>query len=325
MKSKELSYKDVLLLPNFSEVDSRKDVDTTFIFTKGSKIYKFRLPIVPANMKTVTDTKLSYLLDKKQYFYIMHRFGESNSVLCNPSYHWYQDDRPGILSISVGVNSESISFINKFKQLKLQEPNFITIDIAHGFCAKMYNMIQLIKSNFPESFLIAGNICTSKAAECLTKWGADCIKVGIGTGSVCITRMRTGFSRPQFSAILECRKATNIPIIADGGIEEDGDIAKALVAGANMVMIGGSLAGYEESPGGTIVSSSGNLVKEFYGSASEYNKEDKSFIEGRRIEVPYRGSIFDRLERMEQSLRSSISYAGGKDLTAFNNVEWICC
>jgi GMP reductase len=146
--------------------------------------------------------------------------------------------------------------------------------------------------------------------------------------SVCTTKLQTGFSRPQFSAVLECSKSAKKPIVADGGITYNGDIAKALVAGADMVMCGGIFAGHDESPGErvTYVDERGNTIgegKSFFGSASEHNKNAKKHVEGKKIVVHIKGPIAETYQQITESLRSSISYAGGQDLSAFNSLEWV--
>lgn len=310
--NKELHYHDVLLLPNRAVVNSRSEVNTHM--TLGD--FTFKLPIVPANMKTIIDFNLAKWLCQNNYFYIMHRFGIDIVEFAQ------QIKRLGPISISVGVNEDSKEVIKKLHKHNLK-PHYITIDIAHGYCTKMLVMINFIKKYFPNTFIIAGNVCTSEATEALNDWGANAIKCGIGSGLSCITKIQTGFSRPQFTAVLECAKISKVPIIADGGVLESGDIAKALVAGAKMVMVGGILAAFEESPGKKIIYPDGRIVKEYFGSASEHNKGVKEYVEGRKIEIPFRGSIVDKYKELDQSLRSSISYAGGNDLNAFNGVKWV--
>jgi len=184
-------------------------------------------------------------------------------------------------------------------------------------------MLEHMKKHLPASFVIAGNVCTTEGAQALAEWGANAVKVGVGPGSVCHTKLKTGFSRPQFTAVMECSSAVAIPVIADGGVVENGDVAKALVAGARMVMVGRLLAGFEESPGRKIIHEDGRITKEYFGSASENNKGVKEYVEGCRVEIPYRGSIADKLLDMEHSLRSGVSYAGGTDLNAFAGVKWV--
>ena len=310
----ELHFSNVLLLPKYSEVKSRSEVSTSQRL--GSRT--FVMPIIPANMKTVVDLDMAIYFAKHNLFYVMHRFGDTLEFCERMA------DEEKYISISVGVNEDSQKLIMDLSKRRSQvKPHYVTIDIAHGHCLKMKNMIKFIKKEIPYVFLIAGNVCTREATDDLTEWGADAIKVGIASGSVCVTKFQTGFSRPQFSAVLDCAKNATVPIISDGGIEHNGDIAKALVAGAHFVMVGRGLAGFEESPGRKVIHDDGRITKEYYGSASEHNKGMKEYVEGCRIEIPYRGSIADKIKELRQSLSSSISYAGGHDLTAFKSVDWV--
>lgn len=310
---RELHYKDVLLLPKFSMVRSRECVDLRCTLGRST----FKLPVVPANMKTVIDASMAAWLATHGYFYVMHRFGVDTFKFASD-----MNAENLCVSISVGVNDDSRDVITRLANAKV-DPHYVTIDIAHGHCFKMQSMINHIKNTLPDSFLIAGNVCTEEGARDLETWGADAVKVGVGPGSVCHTKLKTGFSRPQFSAVLACSKAIKVPVIADGGVVENGDIAKALVAGAKMVMVGRLLAGFEESPGKKIIHEDGRITKEYFGSASEHNKGAKEYVEGCRIEIPFRGSIEDKLKEIEQNLRSSVSYAGGDKLDALKSVQWV--
>jgi GMP reductase len=310
---KELHYSDVLLLPNMAEVNSRSDV---FIEQTLGNIH-WDLPVVPANMKTIIDFNLAKWLVDHNHFYIMHRFGIDTLQFAKDIY-----DAVKIVSISIGVNDDSKEVITKLSEQKIPI-DYVTIDIAHGHSPKMRDMLHFIKIALPKVFVIAGNVCTVEGTEDLCMWGADAVKVGVASGKVCITKLQTGFSRPQFTAVLECASVSKVPIIADGGISETGDIAKALVAGASWVMTGNLLAGYTENPSKLVTNPDGFLVKEYYGSASEHNKGVKEYVEGCRVEIPYRGAIEGKYKEIEQGLRSSISYAGGHDLSAFNHVKWV--
>ena len=187
----------------------------------------------------------------------------------------------------------------------------------------MIEMIGHIKKHLPDSFVIAGNVGTPEAVRDLENAGADATKVGIGPGKVCITKIKTGFGTGgwQLAALRWCAKAASKPIIADGGIRTHGDIAKSVRFGASMVMIGSLFAGHEESPGQT-VEIDGKQVKEYFGSASEFQKGERKNVEGKKMYVDSKGSIFDTLTEMEQDLQSSISYAGGKTLSAIRNVDY---
>lgn len=185
-------------------------------------------------------------------------------------------------------------------------------------------MIKYIKQNIPNSFLIAGNVGTPEAVRELENAGADATKVGIGPGKVCITKLKTGFGTGgwQLAAIRLCAKAASKPIIADGGVRNDGDIAKSIRFGASMVMIGSLLAGHEESPG-KVIEKDGQKYKAYFGSASQYQKGEYKNVEGKRMLVPYKGKIMDTLTEMQQDLQSSISYGGGKDLLSLRKVDYV--
>ncbi|MDR0480112.1 MAG: IMP dehydrogenase, partial [Burkholderiaceae bacterium] len=171
---------------------------------------------------------------------------------------------------------------------------------------------------------IAGNVATPEAVIDLENWGADATKVGVGPGKVCITRHKTGFGTGdwQLSALKWCARVATKPIIADGGIRHHGDIAKSIRFGATMVMIGSLLAGHEESPGQT-VQVDGERFKEYYGSASDFNKGERRHVEGKRILEPIKGHIADTLAEMQQDLQSAISYAGGKKLLDIRKVNYV--
>ena len=173
--------------------------------------------------------------------------------------------------------------------------------------------------------MIAGNVGTPEAIIDLETWGADATKVGIGPGKVCITRMKTGFGTGgwQLSALKWCARVATKPIIADGGIREHGDIAKSVRFGATMVMIGSMLAGLEESPGKTVVDESGKRFKEYFGSASDFNKGEYKHVEGKRILEPVKGTLAATLKEMEEDVQSSISYSGGTHLMDIRKVNYV--
>ncbi|WP_199155655.1 IMP dehydrogenase, partial [Chromobacterium sp. ASV23] len=174
----------------------------------------------------------------------------------------------------------------------------------------------------PNTFLIGGNVATAEAARDLESWGCDAIKAGIAGGRVCITKNKTGFHRPMVSTVRDCVSAVTVPVIADGGIVEHGDIAKALVCGATMIMAGSLFAGYDESAG-DIVEIGGKHYKEYFGSASQFNKGAYVNVEGKKILVEYKGSMGKLLRELQEDLQSSVSYAGGDCLSALREVEMI--
>ena len=223
----------------------------------------------------------------------------------------------------IGVKAEEFALVDEFKKENLT-PEYITIDIAHGHSNAVIEMIQYIKKNLPETFIIAGNVGTPEAVRELENAGADATKVGIGPGKVCITKLKTGFGTGgwQLAAVRWCAKAATKPIIADGGIRDHGDIAKSIRFGATMVMIGSLFAGHEESPGEEKIVD-GKAVKEYFGSASEFQKGERKNVEGKKIFIDSKGSIFDTLTEMEQDLQSAISYAGGTTLQAIRKVDYV--
>ncbi|PFN76989.1 GMP reductase [Neobacillus bataviensis] len=308
-------YEDIQLVPAKSIVNSRTECDTTVTF--GGRTFK--LPVVPANMQTIIDEKIAVYLAENNYFYIMHRFQPEKRL----DFVKDMQARGLYASISVGVKEDEYRFIKELAEENLT-PEYITIDIAHGHSNAVINMIQHIKKHLPGSFVIAGNVGTPEAVRELEHAGADATKVGIGPGKVCITKIKTGFGTGgwQLAALRWCAKAASKPIIADGGIRTHGDIAKSVRFGASMVMIGSLFAGHEESPGET-VEKDGELYKEYFGSASEFQKGEKKNVEGKKMYVKFKGSLQDTLVEMEQDLQSSISYAGGNKLSAIRNVDYV--
>ena len=310
-------FDDINLIPKKCIVSSRSECDTSLKFGN----FTFKLPIVPANMECVLDVDLSRKLAENGYFYILHRFLTDDEII---KFVKSMNDNGLISSISLGVNQDSYELFDKLIN-NGSKIDFITVDIAHGHAIKMERMIKYIKENSPSTFVIAGNVSTVEAVFELEKWGADAVKVGIGPGSACTTYPSTGFGSRncQASTIYHCATVANIPIVADGGIKNPGDIAKSLALGATMIMTGGLLSGYNDSPGHT-VEVDGKLFKEFWGSASSFQSGKSNRIEGRKTLVEFKNeSILDGLKYIEECLQSSISYGGGKDLDAFINVQWV--
>ncbi|MCW3778571.1 GMP reductase [Levilactobacillus namurensis] len=284
-------YEDIQLIPNKCVLESRSEADTTINF--GGRT--FRIPVVPANMETVINEPLAVWLAQNDYFYVMHRFQPA----------------------------ERRGFIDELAAADLT-PEYITIDIAHGHANSVIRMIQKIKETLPGSFVIAGNVGTPEAVRELENAGADATKVGIGPGKACITKLKTGFGTGgwQLAALRLCAKAARKPIVADGGIRYNGDIAKSIRFGASMVMIGSKLAGHEQSPGSKLTID-GRVYKQYWGSASEKQKGAYRNVEGKQMLVPYRGDIADTLQEIHQDLQSSISYAGGRNLLDIRTVDYV--
>lgn len=318
--AREYNYQDVYLRPARTVVNSRKECDTSVIFGP----HKFKMPVYASNMKSVVNEDTCEFFARRGWFYTMHRFN------VDPVAFVSRMQENGLLaSISIGVNEDTII---QLKQLQVAglSPEYITLDVANAWCPKAERMIKYVKEHF-DSFLIVGNIATPAAAQEIHAWGADALKAGIAGGKVCITKNKTGFHRPMVSTVLDCASYTQsagIPLIADGGIVEHGDIAKAFACGATLVMAGSLFAGYDQSAGNIIeVTMDGRSLprafKEYYGSASQYNKGEYKNVEGKKILIDYRGNLERLLVELEEDLQSSISYVGGTKLADLINAEII--
>lgn len=307
-------YDNILLLPRCCRVESRSDCDTSVPF--GPR--RFKLPVVPANMKTVVDEPITEMLAREGYFYVMHRFD-----LDSLAYARSMRSKGLLVSLSVGVKPADYALVDQLAAEGIGA-DYLTIDIAHGHAESVQRMIGHIKEKLPASFVIAGNVGTPEGVIDLENWGADATKVGVGPGKVCITRLKTGFGTGgwQLSALKWCSRVATKPIVADGGIRHHGDIAKSVRFGASMVMVGSLFAGHEDSPGQT-VEVDGKLFKEYYGSASDFNKGEYRHVEGKRILEPVKGRLADTLREMREDLQSSISYAGGTQLTDLKRVNYV--
>jgi GMP reductase len=307
-------YDNILLLPRKCRVGSRSECDPSVAF--GGR--RFKLPVVPANMKTVVDEPIVQWLAANDYFYVMHRFDLDTLAFAR---RMRELKLP--VSISVGVKAEDQRTVQALAAEGVGA-DYVTIDIAHGHADSVHHMIDFLKAQLPQAFVIAGNVGTPEAVIDLENWGADATKVGVGPGKVCITRLKTGFGTGgwQLSALKWCARVATKPIVADGGIRHHGDIAKSIRFGAAMVMVGSLFAGHEESPGQT-VEVDGRRYKEYYGSASDFNKGEYKHVEGKRILEPIKGHLADTVREMGEDLQSSISYAGGRVLADLRKVNYV--
>ena len=323
-QSTALKYEDICLVPNYSDVTSRSDCSTFTVIHNQ----QFKLPVMPANMKTVIDLDLARWMSRERYFYVMHRFGHDMRQFIDIA----NEEDWQTISISIGVKQQDEKLIEYLREprpfngsMQLRRVDYITIDIAHGHCKAMKEMIGYIREQLGDKVcIIAGNVCTRQAVQDLFAWGAQIVKVGIGQGSPCTTKDKTGFTYPMFSCLQECVTDSG-PIIADGGIKCNGDIAKALVGGAKWVMAGGMFACCNDSPADGIQTSNG-IQKIYYGSASAENKGHNRNIEGVKRSLNANGLTYqEKLAEIKQDLQSSISYAGGRDLSVLTpeNVQYI--
>lgn len=300
------SFDDVLLVPQHSKIGSRQDVDLST--TLGS--LELSLPLLSANMDTVTEDRMAIAMSEAGGAGVLHRFNNSAN-----QYEWaerlHECNAPIILS--VGLNLSLRCFYQEMRdQLHLDA---ICVDVAHGDHARVLKTVAALREDLPNTDIIAGNIVTGEGARRLVDVGANIIKVGIGPGSVCSTRIVSGHGFPQLSAIEKVKEAlpSSIGVIADGGIRYPGDIVKALAAGADAVMLGSLLAGTDEAAGERIVEH-GVAYKTFRGMASREAQNGRGNqrprVEGVTTKVPYRGPVGDTLSNLEAGIRSGFSYSG---------------
>jgi len=325
--TKELAYSDVTLIPRKGVVSSRSECSTAVDFLGQT----FKTPIIPANMKCSISFDIAVEMSRMRNFYILHRFYDYEQILEWIGRHQHLET----ISISIGVQEKDIDLVKDIIQLGYRV-DYITIDVAHGHSENVRTALHIIHNLYRDGRpkLIAGNVCTSDGVRDLIKWGADAVKVGIGQGHVCTTRTQTGFGMPMFGCVHECSRwmyddiidyenpLPYVPIIADGGVYHYGDAAKAIVAGADMVMAGSMFARCVDSPAETVTDEHGALLKKWFGSASEENKGNSNHIEGIVRREPMNGLLYrEMLEDWKQALQSSISYAGGDKLNALKYIE----
>ncbi len=313
-----LSYKDVILLPNYSEVKSRDDINTSINLFN----FNFKSPVIPSNMACCIDFKSAEILGKSGYFYILHRFYDYYTQI-TPWLATSQGKFP--LSISIGVKAIDFNFLEDLAGSFLKV-DFITIDVAHGHHVLVKNICNHFHSitwkNGCKPKLIVGNFGSFDGVKDAKEWGADMVKVGLSMGAACTTYNSTGVGTPMYSIVNEIYNdlyEDDIPIIADGQIREIGDVAKALNAGASLVMIGGMFAACEDSP------AEFNFYKThkyFYGSASAKNKGYDKYTEGKESLIECNKLTMLKLnEKIEQGLRSTMSYAGVDDVYGLREME----
>jgi IMP dehydrogenase len=325
------TFSDVLIEPKYSNIESRSNVDISVEIDQNTLL---KLPIISANMKTITGPKMANTMSHYGGLGLLHRFNSIENAAndyydaINSKDNHFEKN----IGVSIGVQEEDKK---RFDELYKTGARIFCIDVAHGHHILVKNMLQWIKSNnFTNNdnpTLIAGNIATGDAAYDLIEWGADIIKCGIGGGSCCQTRQRTGVGVPQLYALEQCKKIVNqknklyqynksgnrpIKMIADGGITSVGDISKALKY-ADFVMLGGFISGTSETPGNVYKDPNGQFYKVYTGSASGENKGNNTFVEGMMKTVPFRGKIKYILREIEDGLRSALSYVGANNLDEF--------
>ncbi|GAA0744934.1 GMP reductase [Gaetbulibacter jejuensis] len=317
----KLGFKDVMIRPKRSTLKSRSQVNLEREFTfLNSKVNWKGIPIMAANMDTVGTFDMALALSKYKLFTAIHKHYSITdwNVFSSNAPEGIED----YLAISTGTgqqDSEKLASILNFNP----QYKFICIDVANGYSEHFVEFVKRTRDQYPDKVIIAGNVVTGEMVEELLLSGADVVKVGIGPGSVCTTRVKTGVGYPQLSAIIECADAAHGlggQIISDGGCTIPGDIAKAFGAAADFVMLGGMLAGHNES-GGELIERNGKPYKQFYGMSSSTAMEkhvggvaEYRASEGKTVEVPYRGNVENTLQDILGGLRSTCTYVGAERL-----------
>ena len=335
--SQALTYDDIQLVPSFSEIKSRKNIK---LYTLLSRRYGLLNPIVASPMDTVCEFDMAYKMAELGGVGCIHRFmsivkqcdivsrlkesfysddfglAETWGVMYDD---WHAEERKIPIMAAIGVQDEDRV---RAKMLVESGANVLLIDVAHGDHQNVIDMVEWCKSNLSEHVdIIAGNIATAGAAERLEAAGADGLRVGIGGGSLCTTRIKTGFGVPNVTSIQEVDLVATTPIMADGGIRTSGDISKALAIGADNVMLGSLLAGTDESPGNILETSKG-LYKRYRGSASLETKtthgQEARNVEGESTTIPYKGGVKFIISGLLDGVKSALSYAGANTLLEYS-------
>ena len=331
-----LTYDDILLVPKYSEIETRSSIN---LATLVSKRYGLLRPYVASCMDTVCEYRMAIKMVEFGGVGCIHRFmtveeqceqvGKVMEYITTNHMHenwgvmydnWHAEIQDIPVMAAVGVSESDVS---RAESLVKCGANIILIDVAHGHHKNVKNMIQKLREVLPERIdIIAGNISTEESAIDLCEWGADGLRVGIGGGSLCTTRIQTGHGVPNVTSIIDCVKGSKVPVMADGGIRSSGDIAKALSIGADCVMLGSLLAGTKESPGKIITKGDGLLCKKYRGSASLETKsshgQSTKHVEGESTLIPYKGSVDIIIEKLTDGIKSALSYSGSNNIKNFH-------
>ena len=313
----KLDFSDVLIRPKRSTLGSRSEVDLTRTINFPISNQKWTgIPIIAANMDTIGTYEIYQILSKYQIITALHKFytlEELRNMDLNKEY----------FMISTGIGDKALK---RLDEICYEIPcNWICIDVANGYMDKLVEFCKKVRKIYPTKIIVAGNVVTREMVEeLILSGGVDIVKIGIGPGSACTTRLKTGVGMPQLSAIIECADAAHGVgghIIADGGITCPGDMAKAFGAGADFVMVGGQFAGHDENPGEIHTESNGEKYKMFYGMSSDtaMNKHYGSMAsyrssEGRTIKMKYKGKLDDTVLDYLGGLRSTCTYINAKNI-----------
>jgi len=307
-----LCFDDVLLVPHYSDIISRKNID---LRSNLSGFRDFRLPIISSPMDTVTGSRMAIAMGSAGGLGIIHRYNDPQAQ--SRLIEYAKKMGAGSVGAAVGVSGD---YLERVGLLLAAGCDVICIDVAHGHHALMRHALKVLRKTHGFNFhIMAGNVATLEGFNDLADWGANSIRVGIGGGSICSTRIQTGHGIPTLQSVVDCSTSDrDATLIADGGIRTSGDIVKALAAGADFVMIGSLLAGTTEAPGDVIHEGNGDKVKTYRGMASKEAQIDwrghTSSIEGVSSLVPYKGPVHNILGELEIGLKSGLSYTGASTL-----------
>lgn len=310
-----LAFDDVLLVPKYSDIESRKEID---ISAKLGNI-KFDIPIIASPMDTVTDAEMAIAIAHMGGLGIIHRYNTplEQMVVVERALMFGSEN----VGAAIGVTGDYLERASILADIGVK---ILCIDVAHGDHISVKNALRELRARYGNNIhIIAGNVATLEGFNHVAHWGADSIRVGIGGGSICSTRIQTGHGVPTLSSIMECAHSEHDKtLIADGGIKSSGDIVKALAAGADFVMLGSLLAGTDEAPG-TVFEENGKKYKTYRGMASKEAQRDwkgtYSSYEGVSHRVPYRGSVRDILADLIRNIRSGLSYSGAHNIAELRN------
>ena len=312
----KLDFSDVLLLPKRSQYSSRSEVslERTFKFKYSTHTWT-GVPIMVSNMDTTGTIEMALEMQKHKVLTCLHK------------YYTVEDLKDTCVdirycAISTGISDKDLENLDKI--VKLLKPIFICIDVANGYMSKFIETCRKIREKYPETILIAGNVCTSEGVlELVMNGKVDIVKVGIGSGSCCTTRKQTGIGMPQLSAVIECADTAHgldAHIISDGGLQVGGDFSKAYGAGADFVMSGSMFAGHNES-GGELIEDGDKKYKVFYGmsSSNAMNKYSGGVAkyrssEGKAVKIEFRGPVEDTILNIHGGIRSCMTYLGAKKI-----------
>ena len=310
----KLDFKDVLIVPKHTNINSRKEpkLNRTFTFLHSNKTWT-GVPISVSNMDTTGTIEMAH---------VMSRY---NCLTCLDKHIDFIPNNLNRNNYALTIGTDFEDRCNLCKHIDNIE--FICIDVANGYTDMFLECIKNTRLQFPNKTIIAGNVATPEACVDVINNGADIVKIGIGSGSVCTTRLQTGIGYPQLSCILECSQSVHelgAHVMSDGGIQVVGDFSKAFGAGADFVMAGGMFSGHDECSGNEIIGKDNNTYKEFYGMSSEHamnklgiNKSYRSY-EGKKVLIKSKGSVHKTVRNIFGGIRSTMTYINAKHMEEIN-------